>query len=72
MQIEYYIKQVYGNTHLYVLNPDFQKAMQLLTGQITLTKQAKNGFEMLGFTFVQVLPPVTTKKVEPTTSQFNS
>ena len=50
----------------------FQKAMQLLTGQITLTKQAKNGFEMLGFTFVQVLPPVTTKKVEPTTSQFNS
>ena len=55
--IPYYIKQVYGNDTMYLLDPKFAKIHRRLTDQITLTPTAKSAYEELGFIFTLVLTP---------------
>ena len=56
MIIEYFIKSVYGNDLKYIAKEDQAKAVQMLTGQKTLTTQAIAGLQRLGFELKQVLP----------------
>ena len=56
-EIQYYIKTVYGNNLMYIVDEEVRVAIQRLTGQRTLTEEAKQALQDLGFTFNQVLPP---------------
>lgn len=55
--IQYYIKQVYGNDTMYIADENFQDVHRCLTGTKTLTSHAMTAYKQLGFTFTQILPP---------------
>lgn len=57
MNIEYYIKNVYGNECRYILDEKIANIISGLTGQKTLLIRHMDLLEDLGFTFTQVLPP---------------
>jgi len=55
MEIQYYVRQVYGNDTEYVLDEKIASALCRLSGNKTLTEKMKNALEQLGFSFIQVL-----------------
>lgn len=57
MEIKFYVKHVYGNETMYVLDADKAAAISTITREKTLTMRAVRGLEVLGFTFVEVLAP---------------
>lgn len=58
MKIEFYAKDNYGTTHFYIVDPAMRSAVTQLTGQKTVSRSHMDALETLGFSFVQVLPPV--------------
>lgn len=58
-KIYYYRQRNYGVDHFYLLDPKQSEALQLLTGQKTMTIRDFTALEMLGFE-----PEETTKPVE--------
>lgn len=57
MKLNYYVKNVYGNLHLYLESSTEQQAITSLTGTKTLLQTQMQALESLGFEFVQVLTP---------------
>ncbi len=57
MNINYYIKQVYGKDTLYIEDEKTATIVKKLTGLKTLTMDTKCAMEELGFTFSQILKP---------------
>ncbi len=57
MQIEYYTKQVYGNTLTYLVNSDASEQILALIGQKTISESQMNRFNKLGIEFVRVFEP---------------
>ena len=57
MTIEYYTKNVYGVDKIYLADEHQKRAVQLLTGNKTLTREAYKGLKMLGYTLEEVLEP---------------
>lgn len=57
--IEYYGKNVYGNTLFYIKDKEIAEAVRILTGQKTITPRDGEGLKMLGFELKQVMPPTT-------------
>jgi hypothetical protein len=55
MTIEYYKREVYGNTMYYVKDSKLAIIVQSLTGKKTIDKLDIDGFSQLGLTFVEVL-----------------
>jgi hypothetical protein len=56
MNITYYIKYVYGTPTAYLVDETFQKILRAFNGHKSLTETDKKAFELLGYTFIQVLP----------------
>lgn len=56
MKIQYYIKNVYGNTNRYIKDPVLADAIRVLTGQKTVSEAQMKALETLGHSFEQVLP----------------
>jgi len=56
MTIEYYKKDVYGKTLLYIKDPGTAKNIYLLTGKKTIDEIDMDVLSILGCKFVQVLP----------------
>lgn len=54
--IEFYVKNVYGNPLAYVKDRELALAIKALTKQETLSANHMEGLKRLGFRFVQVLP----------------
>lgn len=57
MKIQFYIREVYGNRLMYILDKDIAFRIQVLTGQKTISTNHVSALETLGFEFEQVLPP---------------
>lgn len=56
MDMNYYVKHVYGVEQMYLADKEQAHAVQLISGQKTITPYTKEGLERLGYTFKQVLP----------------
>jgi hypothetical protein len=58
MEIQYYRKDSYGNTHYYIKQPQEAKYIQQLLGKRTITKEDMTAFSKLfQVEFVQILAP---------------
>ena len=57
MQIEYYIKTVYGNDLIYIANEEVATNIKILTGRQTVTSGQLEALKHLGHTIKEVLPP---------------
>lgn len=57
MQIEYYIKNVYGCENMYILNDNIANSVTELTNKKTISCRDIINLEKLGCTFKEVLPP---------------
>jgi len=55
MEIEFYIKNVYGRMYMYILDPLIADTVSRLTGTKTLGEEAKSALTDLGFEFKQVI-----------------
>ncbi len=55
--IEYYRKNIYGTEYMILSATKQADAIKHLMGHTTLTPHVKKWLEVLGFTFVEVLPP---------------
>jgi hypothetical protein len=55
MEIQYFIKSVYGNELMYVKRQDLRECIQSLTGRKTLTQSDIVALTSLGFKMVKVL-----------------
>ena len=55
MPIQYRIRQIYGKDTIYIVDEKIAEAVTTMTGQKTLTPQAKRGLELLGYKLQQVL-----------------
>jgi len=55
MKIKVFHTKNYGRVDCYVVETEQAEAIRTITGAKTLTDQAKKGFEMLGFEFVETL-----------------
>lgn len=56
-KIEYYVKQVYGVEHFYILNYEIAVSVYGLTGRKTLTRSDMRHLTAMGFTFELVHKP---------------
>lgn len=56
-EIEYYVREVWGNRRCYIKDEEIAKAITQLTNRATLDMKDFAALETLGFTFKQVLPP---------------
>lgn len=56
MEIEYYIKSVYGTDLIYVKEPLLAKAFETLTKKKTIDKKDMYALGEFGLTFKQALP----------------
>lgn len=65
MEIEYYVKHVYGKYLMYVLNEDLRAVISSLTGAATLSDAQIDAFTKLGLGFKEVFPPRKASKLEP-------
>lgn len=59
MEIQYYKKDVWGNTLLYPV--DYAYAIELITGKKTLTNATIKGLQMMGFCFQEVMESAVKK-----------
>ena len=57
MKIRYFVKQVFGNSLMYVLRPSQAEAISKISGKQTLTQETMQGLAALGLQFEQVLDP---------------
>ena len=57
MKIRYFVKQVFGNSLMYVLRPSQADAISKISGKQTLTRETMQGLITLGLQFEQVLDP---------------
>ncbi len=55
MIIEYYKKNVYGNSLYYVKNIEIRKAVSRITGKATIDRYNIDDFKYLGIEFVEVI-----------------
>lgn len=55
MTIEFYTKQVYGATKLYIADEDQAQIIKQLTGRITITTEDIEALQKLGVRFKQVM-----------------
>ncbi len=55
--IEYYAKNVYGETKFYAIDETINYVMKVMANVKTITPSVKDAFEKLGYTFVQVVDP---------------
>lgn len=56
MNIDYYVKNVYGNEMMYIKDDAIWHSVSTLTQRKTLLNSDKKALEALGFSFTQVLP----------------
>lgn len=70
MQIEYYVKHVYGVEREYPATEQMARIYHALTGEKTLRPNAKWALSALGHTFVEVLPPRGVDSGHQTTLKF--
>ena len=63
MKIRYFVKQVFGNSLMYVLRPAQAEAISKISGKQTLTQETMQGLAALGLQFEQVLDPAFVKQV---------
>ncbi len=62
MQIEYYIKNVYGNEYYYIVDGTQERLLSIITGrQKTLTIKQIDALKALGLQMKEVLPPSSVK-----------
>ena len=57
MKVQFYTKQVYGNTLIYLVESEATENMLCLIGQKTINKFQMKRFEDLGISFEQVINP---------------
>lgn len=57
MEIQYYTIRNYGRDDRYIADKEIARAIMLITGKKTLSDEVIRGFQMLGATFVEVVPP---------------
>lgn len=57
MEIEYYSKDVYGSSLMYVKDEDQARAITTLTNKKTIGEWDIKAMEKLGFSFTEVLAP---------------
>jgi hypothetical protein len=57
MRIDYFQKDNYGVTHLYIADAKIRESVSALTGRKTLSASDMSALRALGFTFNQILPP---------------
>lgn len=57
MEIEYYVKTIYGRDHKMIASHKQAQAVALISGCTTLTPNTEKGLAMLGLTFKEILPP---------------
>lgn len=57
MTIQYYTKQVYGNTLMYLIESKESNAILRLIGQKTISDKQMEQFEILGVTFERTFEP---------------
>ncbi len=55
--INYYVKNVYGKSLIYIADKETARIFKVLTGQETLSLRHWHAFEQLGFSFNEVLAP---------------
>jgi hypothetical protein len=55
--IDYYRKNVYGNTLYYIADMDIRQIIQAISGRTTITKQDIHNLELLGFQLTEVIAP---------------
>jgi len=58
MRIEYYIKNVYGNDHMYIVDPEQAHAVGTLTKKKTIDHNDIKALERLGHTLERVHAPI--------------
>lgn len=56
--VEFYQKEVYGNTMLYIADPDIRRTLTRLTGKKTIDTGDIENLQTLGLRFKQVMPPL--------------
>lgn len=57
MTIEYYKKNVYGNTVFYIADIEVRETIQTLTQRATVKKQDLEALSRLGFIIQEVIAP---------------
>ena len=57
MKVQFYTKNVYGNTLIYLVDGVAAKAILNLIGQKTISKKQMSEFELLNIKFEQVINP---------------
>lgn len=57
MNIEYYIKNVYGIDRIYIKDQKVAEIIARITGRKTLEQIHLNYFKELGINFVEIIPP---------------
>ncbi len=61
MNIQYYIKDVYGRRVMYIVDPLKAEALTQLTRLKTMSKEHMEALQKLGFTFEEVEEPKKKK-----------
>jgi len=57
MTVQFYTKNIYGSTLIYLVGSEASEAMLRLIGQKTISKSQMAEFEKLGLSFEQVINP---------------
>lgn len=57
MTTQYYTKNVYGKTLIYLIDNEVSRNILAITGQVTISKATIELFKLLSIEFVQVLSP---------------
>lgn len=57
MQVEYYIKNVYGIDRIYIKDPKLAEAIARITGKKTIEENQIENFKELGIEFIEVVRP---------------
>jgi hypothetical protein len=58
MELEFFVKAVYGRKYVYLAQPGQREAMEKLTGKKTLEAEGMEALKVFGFTFKQVITPL--------------
>ena len=59
MKIQYFVRFVYGLEKMYIVDGKIKEAINYLTGKSTFSNGDRKALEDLGFTFEQVVDPIT-------------
>lgn len=58
MNIQYYVKHVFGKPTMYIKDREQAAVVAVLIGRKILTQEAMEALKYFGVTFEQVLPPL--------------